>query len=84
MLTTETVPTQAIVATPSDTVDIALPNDRSTMRGFQVNVAGNVVVDMQGSGTTLTLAVLAGVFYPYGLKRIRATGTTATGITVFF
>lgn len=84
MLTTSTVVTRALVVTPNDSTDIALPDDRSFIRGFQVNVAGNVVVDLTGSGTTITLAVLSGVFYPYGLKRVRATSTTATGITVFF
>ena len=84
MLNTPVPMSQAVVVTPSDTTDVPLPNDRSVMRGFQVNVAGNVSVNMEGVGTSIVLAVLAGTYYPYSIARFRATGTTATGITAFF
>ncbi len=77
--------TNVITVTPSDTTDIAIPAIATNVaRGFQVNVGGNIAVDMVGAGTNVVLAVTAGVFYPYAVQRIRATSTTATGINVFY
>lgn len=84
MLYTPVPVSQALVITPSDSADVTLPTDRAVMRGFQVNVGGNVSVNMEGLGSAIILAVTAGVFYPYAIARFRSTGTTATGITAFF
>lgn len=62
-----------IAITPNDSTDIAMA------RGFHCNVAGNVKVTT-ASGNEVTLTVTAGVPYPYAVKRIWSTGTTATGI----
>lgn len=53
-------------------------------RGIMVNTAGDLKVDFVQSGTGITMTVLAGVVYPFHVKLIYATGTTATGITIFW
>ena len=59
--------------TPSDSTD--LPID---CRAFYVGTAGNVVVDFVDSGSSITfVGMLGGQVFPYAVKRIRATGTTA-------
>lgn len=52
-------------------------------RAVLVTVAGAVAVEYQ-DGTTHTIGELAkGVMHPLQVRRILATGTTATGISVF-
>lgn len=73
-------PTNAAAVTPNNSADLA-----SNSRGLMVAVAGNVKVDMVDSGTAIVLTGLAvGVMYPICVKRVYATDTTATGITVFW
>lgn len=64
--------------TPSDTTDLV-----TTTSGLHVNGSGNVKVDT-AFGQTRTLYLLAGVSYPYELKRIHNTDTTATGIHALY
>lgn len=48
-------------------------------RGFHIDTAGALKVDMS-NGTTVTFATLtAGVFYPYSITKIYQTGSTAAG-----
>jgi hypothetical protein len=68
----------AFAITPSDGNDLTIYT-----RGLMVNVAGNVVVDFVTSGTSITLTLLAGIVYPFHVKRVYSTSTTATGITGF-
>ena len=69
-----------VVYTPSDTAVIS----RLT-RGFQVSVAGDVTLGYRDGTTVPWPACVAGVLHAhYGFTQIRATGTTATGITVAF
>ena len=52
-------------------------------RGVLVTVAGAVAVEYL-DGTTHTIGELAqGIMHPLQVRRILATGTTATGISVF-
>ena len=61
--------------TPSDTIDLAF-----MPRALMVAGGGDVAAVMQ-DGMTLTLPALgAGVIYPIRIRRVLATGTTATGI----
>jgi hypothetical protein len=53
-------------------------------RGFMVNGAGNVAVRFTDSSADVTLTLLAGTYYPYSIKAVRATSTTATGIHGFY
>lgn len=67
--------TEAFSISPSDGADLA-----TTTRGIMVTVAGNVSV-ITKAGSTVTLPALQpGVVYPFRVQRVRATGTTATGI----
>lgn len=52
-------------------------------RGFMVNVAGNVAVRFADDSADVTLTLLAGVVYPFRIKYVRVSGTTATGIFGF-
>lgn len=73
-----------IEATPSDAVNVALPSGTSCSRAVRVDVAGALSMEMV-DGSTVVLANVAKDFdHPYAVKRINATGTTATGITVFY
>lgn len=67
----------AAPVTPADGADLGF-----TTRWVSVSVAGNLVVDMVDNGTQ-TLPVPVGIF-PIRCNRIRATGTTATGITAYW
>lgn len=75
-----TVPAESAVAiTPDDETDLG-----NNTRALMVNVAGDVVVDFVTTGESITLTLAAGVVYPLRVKRVRATGTTATGITALY
>ena len=64
--------------TPSDSTD--LPD--GVCIGLNVQVAGNVsIVDPYGN--TVTYYMVEGG-NPYAAKRVRSTGTTATGITACY
>lgn len=68
--------TDGIDVAPSDSADLSL----GFCRGIIVGVAGAVSV-LGTSGTVINFPLLvAGVIHPICATRIRATGTTATGI----
>lgn len=61
--------------TPNDGADLA-----KVTEGLFIGAAGNVAVVMQdGSSVTFT-GLAAGVVHRLSVKRVLATGTTATGI----
>ena len=60
--------------TPSDGSDLAVE-----ISGLIVAVGGNVVLDRL-DGQTVTLTLPAG-YFPLQAQRVRATDTTATGLT---
>jgi hypothetical protein len=62
------------------TSDLAANNFATITRGLYVGGAGNAVVVMQ-DGTQLTLnGLVVGSIYALRLKRVNATGTTATNL----
>jgi hypothetical protein len=64
--------------TPSDSVDLpSAPTEAITCQ-----VAGTVKVTYQ-DGTIDTIGLAAGIWQTMRVKRVWATGTTATGISVF-
>jgi hypothetical protein len=66
----------AAVVTPNNDTDLA-----QVTRGVFVGGAGNLNVNMAGTGTEVTFTgVPAGAFLPISVARIRATSTTATNI----
>lgn len=71
-----------VAVTPADGTDLQYGGAAQASRGFWVNAAGNIVIDTpNGNTVTLTIsATQAGTIVWIKCKRIRATGTTATGI----
>lgn len=70
---------EAFDITPSDTTALS-----QVTRGLSVNGAGNVSVEMGAANTVVTLALTVGVIHRIRVKKVRATGTTATGIVGFY
>jgi hypothetical protein len=68
----------AAAVTPDDGVDLA-----NVSRGIVVGTGGNIAVTMVG-GMDVTIAVSDGAILPICVTRIKATGTTATGIVVLW
>lgn len=67
--------------TPSDTVDFA----QGTAKALWIGGAGNVSIIAEGDTAAVTLtAAAAGQMISLRVKRVRATGTTATNIVAFF
>ena len=72
-------PPNAAAVTPSDTADLSNPGQ------IWVGGAGNVKVDMLGTGTAISFVGLdAGQFLPVIVKRVYNTDTTATNIVVVY
>jgi hypothetical protein len=73
---------------PATTLNIVTPSDDAdlptgTTRAIHVGTAGTVaVVDMNGN--VATLASLDAQYHPVRVRRILATGTTATGIVAMY
>lgn len=65
----------AVAVTPSDSADLA-----TVPRAICIAADGNVVLVMSGNGQEVSVAMVAGTLYPLAPTRIKATGTTATGI----
>ncbi len=61
--------------TPSDAADLAF-----TARSLYVGGAGDVKVDTANGDTLVFSAVPAGTVLPVAVKKVYATGTTATAI----
>lgn len=66
----------AVAVTPSDSVDLTEP-----VRQVTLNAGGTLSYISSVDGATYTTAALPAGSYPLLASRIRATGTTATGIT---
>ena len=69
--------------TPSDSADIPI----YSAKGWSVNADGTVVIllqNMPSGATPLEVAAKAGVRYPDIVRRFLSTGTSATGINVYY
>lgn len=78
----------AIAVTPNDGADITLPGGGATAptRGLLIGGAGTLSVVM-ASGNTVQLTIPAtacGIILYIAVTRVRATGTTATGIVALY
>lgn len=71
----KSIPENAAVVTPNDSNDLANPGV------IYVGVAGDIKVDMLGTGTAIPYKSVSG-WLPAKVKRVYATGTTATDIIV--
>lgn len=69
----------AVAVTPNDGADLA-----DTSRALYIGGAGDVKVDMLGSGTVTFVGVAAGTVLPLRADRVYATGTTATSIVALW
>lgn len=65
----------AVAVTPNDNSDLP-----TVPRAIIVGADGVVVMVMSGNGQEVPITMLAGLPYPLAPTRIKATGTTATGI----
>lgn len=72
--------TGAITVTPSDTEDLA----GGATKGLYVGGSGNVVVVMANGDEVTFTGLSAGIVHPFSVKRVKATGTTATSIVVVY
>jgi hypothetical protein len=73
----EDAPARKLVAiAPSDTTDLTVP-----ARSLYIGTAGNVeVIAIDDTAPQIFTAVPAGTILPVTVKRVRAAGTSATGI----
>ena len=72
-------PEHAAAVAPSNTVDLD-----PYARFLVVTAAGIVSVDMVGGETAVLVQLAAGIVAPMRVKRVRVTGTTATGIVALW
>jgi hypothetical protein len=60
------------------------PNDSTNLttvtRGIYVGVSGDVKVDMADNSTVIFVGLSSGGIHPIAVKKVYATGTTATNI----
>jgi len=71
---------RAVLATPSDTAD----EERGISRGLYVGGAGNADVVMANGDAVLYTGLLVGRIYPITVKRINATGLTASLLILLY
>ena len=69
---------------PADTAFAIAPNDASdlaeTTRALYIGSTGSVAVTMAAGGDVTFANLPGGTILPVRLRRVRATGTTATGL----
>jgi hypothetical protein len=68
----------ALAVTPDDNTDIT-----TVYNAISVNFDGNVKMQLLNGFAPIIVYLRAGTPYPYSVTRVYATGTTATGITVW-
>jgi hypothetical protein len=67
----------AFAITPSDTVTFTSP----VPQALHVGTSGSLVVDMVGSGTSITLnSCSAGFVYPYAVTKVHAASSASIGL----
>jgi hypothetical protein len=70
----------AVAVTPSDTEDLAA----SPTKGIYIGGSGNLKVAMADSTVETFTALASGIIHPISVKRVYATGTTATNILAVY
>ena len=66
---------RAFAITPNDDAELT-----TATRGLQVAVDGLLTADFLDEGDNIQVYCLAGIAYPYRVKKVYVTGTDATGI----
>lgn len=69
----------AALVTPNNDADLT-----AMTRAVFVGTGGDLEVVMAGGQTVVLPSIPAGAFLPISVSRIRAAGTTATGIVAFW
>lgn len=69
----------AAAVTPNDAADVPAPT-----KGLFLGATGNVRVDMANGNTVTFTALTGGIVHAIAVKRVYATGTTATGIIALY
>lgn len=72
--------TGLVAVVPNDGVDLA----RGASKGLYIGVAGNVAVVTTGGDSATLTALTIGIIHPISVKRVLATGTTATNILAVY
>jgi len=70
----------AVAITTNDSTDLG----RGVARGLYVAVSGDVKVTMENGDVVTYTALAGGVVHPFYVKRVWATGTTATGLVALY
>jgi hypothetical protein len=70
---------RAVAITPNNSADLATP-----VKAIITGTSGTLKVDMTGVGAGVTIQVIAGQQYQISVKKVYATGTSATGIIGFY
>ena len=74
----------AYAVTPADGTDLLVGGVAKACRAFMVGLSGTVTIDTANGSTVTFTAVQAGILHYIVCKRIRLTGTTATGIVACY
>lgn len=70
----------AVSVVPSDTVDLS----PGVARALYVGVGGNIQITTASGTVIVFVAVVAGTILPIFIKRVWATGTTATNLVALY
>lgn len=71
---------KGVAVTPSDSVDL----DPAPCRGLMATGAGAVSVILADDSAAVILSLVVGVILNAKVKRVRSTGTAATGIVALY
>ena len=75
-------------STPSREAESVTPNDSTDLdrrtKGIWVGSSGDLSVVMHNGDVVIFPGVLGGSLLPIAVSRVRATGTTATGIVALY
>lgn len=71
---------KAVAVVPNDGADIA----SAATLGLYIGGAGNVAVVMSDGSEVIFIGLAAGIIHPLAVKRVKATGTTASSILAVY
>lgn len=75
---------RAVSVTPNDTNLLTFPSGENRTKAVYVGVTGDLAVTMADGNDVLLKGVVAGVVHFLSVRKVKATGTTATDIVVLF
>lgn len=75
---------KGMAVTPNDSTDFTDSGAVVLCRGVSLEVGGNLAWLDENGASRLAKGLAAGVIHPISTKRILASGTTATGICVYW